>query len=70
MTADHDGPVFTAPWQARAFALAVALREGGHLSWPSFQRHVAERTAADPDQSPDYYEHWLAALETFADQTD
>ena len=66
MTPDREGPVFEAPWQARAFAIAVALRDGGHLSWPSFQCLLADRIAADPADAQDYYEHWLSALEAVA----
>ena len=61
MNAPDEEPTFAAPWEAKAFALAVALRDGGHLSWPTFSDHLAERIAASPDGA--YYEHWLAALE-------
>lgn len=66
MTGAHHGPGFQAPWQARAFALAVALRDRGQLSWPEFQRRVAEQVAADPHRTSDYYQHWLSALEALA----
>lgn len=56
-------PVFAAPWEARAFALAVTLRDAGHLSWPDFQAALAARITADPAGDVPYYEHWLAALE-------
>ncbi|HEV8676993.1 MAG TPA: nitrile hydratase accessory protein [Methylomirabilota bacterium] len=65
---DDDGPVFRAPWEAQAFALAVKLHEAGCFTW----REWAERLAAeiqraqelgDPDLGTTYYEHWLAALE-------
>ena len=61
MNAPDEEPTFAAPWEAKAFALAVALRDAGHLSWPTFSGHLAERIAAAPDGA--YYEHWLAALE-------
>ena len=61
MNALDEEPTFAAPWEAKAFALAVALRDAGHLSWPTFSDHLAERIAAAPDGA--YYEHWLAALE-------
>ena len=61
MTSGPDGPVFAAPWEARAFALAVALRDGGHLRWADFQERLAARLASG-DQAG-YHEHWLAALE-------
>jgi hypothetical protein len=30
---DADGPVFSGPWQAQAFALAVRLSEAGFFTW-------------------------------------
>ena len=64
---DTDGPVFEEPWQARAFAVVVALCGDGHYEWDDFrQRLIAEIGAADAagDTSAGYYEHWLAACET------
>jgi nitrile hydratase accessory protein len=65
---DADGPVFRAPWEAQAFALAVKLHEAGYFTWPEWAgRLAAEIRAAeargDPDRGDTYYEHWLAALE-------
>ena len=53
---DDSGPVFKAPWEAQAFALALALHERG-----AFGRAQA---AGDPDTGDTYYQHWLDALET------
>lgn len=62
--------VFDAPWQSRAFSVAVALTEAGRWSWDAFRdRLVGEigdweaGAAGDPDAAWDYYAHWLAALE-------
>jgi hypothetical protein len=30
---DEHGPVFRAPWEAEAFALAVSLKERGLFTW-------------------------------------
>jgi nitrile hydratase accessory protein len=65
---DDDGPVFGAPWQAQAFAMAVALHERGHFTWPEWARRLADEIAraaarGDSDDGRRYYEHWLAALE-------
>jgi len=65
---DEDGPVFSEPWQAQAFALTVKLHEAGCFSWKEWtERLGAEfRAAADsgePDDGSHYYEHWLMALE-------
>jgi len=62
-------PVFSAPWQAQAFALTLALHERGAFTWPEW---AAALTAAisraqadgDPDHGNTYYCHWLDALET------
>lgn len=63
----EDAPTFDAPWQARTFALAVALTDEDDLPWAEFQsRLVAEVDAADPaseDTEGAYYRQWLAALE-------
>lgn len=56
--------VFEAPWQSRAFGLAVALHEQGVYEWSDFSRELAaEVAAARADDGSRYYEHWLAALE-------
>lgn len=65
---DDGGPVFTEPWQAQAFALAVKLSEQGHFTWKEWAATLAEelQAAADrgePDDGSHYYEHWLTALE-------
>ena len=59
---------FDEPWQARAFALAVALTDERDVDWDRFQsRLVAEvkdSAATDVDDSEAaYYRQWLAALE-------
>jgi len=62
--------VFNEPWEARAFALALALAEGGRFEWEEFrQRLIAEIASADAASSDGgsgstYYEAWLRALET------
>ena len=65
---DH---VFSAPWEARAFAIALKLSESGHFTWDEFrQRLIAEVSASDKIRARDgtsdhgeYYEHFLSALE-------
>jgi nitrile hydratase accessory protein len=66
-----DAPVFGAPWEAHAFAIALALHEGGLFSWPEWAATLAEeidraQAAGDPDLGDTYYRHWLAALERLA----
>jgi nitrile hydratase accessory protein len=65
---DDGGPVFSEPWQAQAFALAVKLSEQGHFTWKQWASALAYelKAAADrgePDDGSRYYQHWLAALE-------
>ena len=49
----EDGPTFSAPWQARAFGLAVALRDGDGFEWSAFQRQLVEEVNAPPTGGPD-----------------
>ena len=73
---DIDGPaapprsngelVFAAPWESRAFGLAMALHDGGLFEWEAFRRQliaaVARAEAAGGEFS--YYRCWLEALQT------
>ena len=55
-------PVFAAPWEAQAFAMAVALQERGLFTATEWAAALgAEIAGGDPAAT--YYEHWLAALE-------
>jgi nitrile hydratase accessory protein len=63
-----DGPVFRAPWEAEAFALAVSLNERGLFTWSEWAATLGDeikkaQAAGDPDTGETYYHHWLAALE-------
>ena len=65
---DDEGPVFRAPWEAQAFAMAVRLHEAGHFTWTEWAAALAEeirqaQAAGDPDLGDTYYQHWLSALE-------
>jgi nitrile hydratase accessory protein len=65
---DADGPVFREPWEAQAFAMAVALHERGAFTWTEWAAALAAeikiaQAAGDPDTGETYYRHWLAALE-------
>jgi nitrile hydratase accessory protein len=65
---DAEGPVFREPWEAQAFAVAVALHERGVFTWPEWAAALADeirraQEAGDPDTGETYYRHWLAALE-------
>lgn len=65
---DREGPVFEAPWQAQAFAMAVKLHEAGVFEWQEWAAALSAeigraRAGGDPDLGDTYYEHWLRALE-------
>jgi nitrile hydratase accessory protein len=65
---DAEGPVFREPWEAQAFAMAVALHERGVFQWTEWAEALAgeikaAQAAGDPDRGDTYYRHWLAALE-------
>lgn len=66
---DDDGPVFTEPWQAQAFAMTLALHEQGAFTWTEWAAALTEairraQAGGDPDLGNTYYLHWLDALET------
>ena len=63
-----EGPVFREPWEAEAFAIAVALHERGLFAWSEWTLVLADeikraQASGDPDTGETYYRHWLAALE-------
>jgi nitrile hydratase accessory protein len=65
---DAEGPVFREPWEAQAFAMAVALHQQGVFTWSEWATTLAAeikaaQAAGDPDTGETYYRHWLAALE-------
>ena len=65
---DAGEPVFGAPWEAHAFAMAVQLHQRGLFTWPEWadalsQQIRAAQAAGDADLGDTYYRHWLAALE-------
>lgn len=69
MSAPPDEPVFSEPWQAHAFAMALTLHERGVFEWTEWAQALAgqieaAQAAGDPDAGDTYYHHWLATLET------
>jgi nitrile hydratase accessory protein len=61
-------PVFRAPWEAQAFAMAVALHARGAFTWTEWAETLAgviaeAKARGEPDTGEDYYTHWLTALE-------
>ena len=57
--------VFEAPWEGRAFGMAVALSDRHVYHWDEFRSHlIDEITMADASSAgTTYYERWTAALE-------
>jgi nitrile hydratase accessory protein len=69
MPLDADSPVFNEPWEARAFAMVLALHQRGLFTWPQWaaalSRQITQAQAAgDADLGDTYYQHWLLALES------
>jgi nitrile hydratase accessory protein len=65
---NSEGPVFREPWEAQAFAMALALHERGLFTWPEWAATLADeikkaQAAGDPDTGQTYYRHWLNTLE-------
>ena len=65
---DDDGPVFREPWEAQAFAMALALHARGLFTWQEWAAALAAeirraQAAGDADTGETYYRHWLATLE-------
>ena len=65
---DADGPVFREPWEAQAFAMALALHARGLFTWTEWAAALAREIkraqgCGDPDTGETYYRHWLNALE-------
>jgi nitrile hydratase accessory protein len=60
--------IFSAPWEATVFALAVALSDEGRFDWRDFHQQLIaeiqqwERQPHRPEDW-DYYQRWLDALE-------
>ena len=65
---DSGGPIFREPWEAQAFAMALALHAHGLFTWPEWAATLGAeikraQAAGDPDTGETYYRHWLATLE-------
>ena len=66
-----EASIFSAPWEARAFAIALGLSQAGLFTWDEFRVClIAEVGASDrirerdgTNRQGEYYEHFLRALE-------
>jgi len=55
---------FDAPWEGRAFGLALALVDRLDLDWEAFRQRLIVAIADEPERP--YYESWVAAVESLA----
>ena len=69
-TPSNDDRPFSAPWEAKAFAIVVELAQAGHFTWAEwvvcFSAEVAAAAAVEAagGWSLVYYEQWLNAAES------
>jgi nitrile hydratase accessory protein len=49
--------VFSEPWEAQAFAMAVTLSSNGYFTWKEWAANGGTNDGSD------YYQNWVAALE-------
>ena len=59
-------PVFDAPWQGRALAIAILLVERTGQQWDDFRRHLIDAINKMPDRP--YWDNFATALETFSSE--
>lgn len=57
--------VFNAPWEGRAFGMALAVRAHHTFKWSGLQSLLEKRIAeaGSSDDGSRYYVHWMASLE-------
>ena len=62
---DGNELVFNSPWEAKAFAIVLALHQQGHYSWTEWAQALGGeiRAAGDEDDGTGYYLLWLSAAE-------
>jgi len=65
---DNGELVFRAPWESKAFGLALALTDAGLIDWEDFRRALIGEisgweTAHPSGEGWSYYDCWLRSLE-------
>ena len=62
---EGNEPVFSEPWEARAFAMAVALNEQGLFTWPQWAERFGAALKANTADGGclSYYQVWLQTIE-------
>jgi hypothetical protein len=63
MPRDNGSPVFDAPWQGRALAMAVLTVERTSHVWDDFRACLIDAIADNPARA--YWDSWVVALERF-----
>lgn len=63
---------FAAPWESRAFGVALALHDAGRIEWEDFRQALISEIGAWEAAHPSgegwsYYQCWLGALERVVD---
>lgn len=56
-------PIFDAPWQGRALAIAILLTERHNRPWDDFRQHLIGAINESPDRP--YWESFANALQAF-----
>lgn len=64
---EEDEPAFHAEWEARVFALHLALLRAEIYNMDEF-RYAIERMDPEAYLATSYYERWLAAIETLLEE--
>ena len=63
-----EEPVFREPWEAQAFAMAVALHQRGLFTWKQWAEALARVIKRPETAALPYYEQWLVALEALVSE--
>ena len=53
MPQDEDGPVFSAPWEAKVFAMVYGLCEQGRYEWNDVQTYLVDEISAGEARARD-----------------
>lgn len=70
MPRENGELVFDAPWQSRAFGMAVSLSQQGLFTWDTFRAELASAIKRNNQNGlTEYYLCWLEALEVCLTQT-
>lgn len=63
----ENGDVFSAPWEAQVFAMAVQFSDAGLFTWKEwaevFSAEIAQQESVGYEPARDYYHCWARALE-------